>query len=287
MSATDSTPGATISRWSAAGLPTGLSINSSGLISGTPETPGTYSATVTATDSNGAYASDTFAWILSNTVTVTNPGTVNATTGTAFSYQIVASDSSSTATFTSYSAAGLPSTLSVNTSTGLITGTPTAPTTVYVSIGATDSAGYVGSTVFQLVISNLVTVTNPGTQSNVTGSAISTLSISATDSQSGATLTYGATGLPAGLTIAASTGHITGTPTTAGSNSVTVTATDDASYSGHGQLHLEHHQHGQRHQPGHPVQRLGHGHLDAADLGHRHPVGGHLDLLGHRSARPG
>ena len=71
---------------------------------------------------------------------------------------------------------------------------------------------------------NTVTVTSPGNQSGTVGTAVS-LQISATDSASGQTLTYSATGLPAGLSISSS-GLISGTPTTAGTSSVTVTATD-------------------------------------------------------------
>ena len=47
-----------------------------------------------------------------------------------------------------------------------------------------------------------------------------------------ATLTYSATGLPAGLSIGSSTGLISGTPTTAGTSSVTVTATDGTGAKG-------------------------------------------------------
>ena len=72
---------------------------------------------------------------------------------------------------------------------------------------------------------NTVTVTNPGSQTGTVGTAAS-LQISATDSASGQTLTYSATGLPAGLSISSSSGLISGTPTTAGTSSVTVTATD-------------------------------------------------------------
>jgi hypothetical protein len=78
---------------------------------------------------------------------------------------------------------------------------------------------------------NTVTVTNPGAQTATVGTPKS-LQITATDSQAGQTLTYSATGLPAGLTINAATGLISGTPTTAQSTTSTVTATDTTGASG-------------------------------------------------------
>lgn len=78
---------------------------------------------------------------------------------------------------------------------------------------------------------NTVTVTNPSSQTGTVGTAVS-LQIKATDSASGQTLTYSATGLPAGLSINSTTGLISGTPTTAGSSSVTVTAKDTTGATG-------------------------------------------------------
>ncbi|MGW3360399.1 M4 family metallopeptidase [Streptomyces bungoensis] len=75
-----------------------------------------------------------------------------------------------------------------------------------------------------------VTVTNPGSQSSVVGTAVS-LQIQASSTNSGA-LSYSASGLPAGLTINSSTGLITGTPTTAGTYNTTVTVTDSAGKTG-------------------------------------------------------
>jgi len=78
---------------------------------------------------------------------------------------------------------------------------------------------------------NTVTVTNPGSQAGTVGTAAS-VQIQASDSGSGQTLAYSATGLPAGLSINSSTGLISGTPTTAGTSSVTVTAKDGTGASG-------------------------------------------------------
>ncbi|MBF9069047.1 putative Ig domain-containing protein [Streptacidiphilus sp. NEAU-YB345] len=79
--------------------------------------------------------------------------------------------------------------------------------------------------------SNTVTVTNPGTQSSTVGGSVS-LQVQASDSASGQTLSYSATGLPAGVTVNSSTGLITGSPTTAATSSVTVTVKDSTGASG-------------------------------------------------------
>jgi hypothetical protein len=224
--------------YKATGLPTGLSINSTtGAISGTASTAGTYTVTLTGTDSTGPSGSATFTWdvgSVSNTVTVTSPGNQTGTVGTAASLQISATDSASGQTLT-YSATGLPAGLSISSASGLISGTPTTTGSNSVTVTAKDTTGATGSASFTWTInsatSNTVTVTNPGSQTGTVGTAAS-LQIAATDSGSGQTLTYSATGLPAGLSISSATGLISGTPTTAGSNSVTVTATDTTGASG-------------------------------------------------------
>jgi len=80
-------------------------------------------------------------------------------------------------------------------------------------------------------VANTVTVTNPGNQTGPVGTAVS-LQISASDSASGQTLTYSASGLPTGLSISSSSGLISGTPTTASTYNVAVTATDTTGASG-------------------------------------------------------
>jgi F5/8 type C domain/Putative Ig domain len=78
---------------------------------------------------------------------------------------------------------------------------------------------------------NTVTVTNPGAETWAVGTAAS-LQVAAADSASGQTLTYSATGLPAGLSISSTSGLISGTPTAAGTGSATVTVKDTTGASG-------------------------------------------------------
>jgi hypothetical protein len=237
IGATDSASGQTLT-FSAAGLPTGLGISSSGVISGTPTVAAlNKSVTVTATDTTGAAGSATFTWTVNapggNTVTVTNPGSQTSTTGSAVSLQIHATDSQSGQTLT-YGATGLPAGLSINSSSGLISGTPTTSGPNSVTVTATDTTGANASAAFAWTINvatNKVTVTSPGNQSSRVSRSL-TLQIHATDSATGQTLTYSATGLPTGLHITATTGAISGTPTTLGTYSTKVTATDTTGASG-------------------------------------------------------
>ncbi|HUN36771.1 MAG TPA: glycoside hydrolase family 48 protein, partial [Trebonia sp.] len=190
-----------------------------------------------------ATAFDSFAYLFPSvsppasatpTVTVTNPGTQTGTVGTADNLQVQASDSATGKTFT-YSATDLPLGLSISSSTGAITGTPTMAgsytTTVTVGDGSGASSVNFDWTIGATGTGNTVTVTNPGAQTGTVGTAAS-LQIKATDSATSQTLAYSATGLPAGLSISSTTGLISGTPTTAGSSSVTVTATDGTGAKG-------------------------------------------------------
>jgi hypothetical protein len=97
MHATDS-GGASLT-YTASGLPTGLSISSAGLISGTPSTAGTYNTTVTATDTTGAFGTTSFTWTISggggsgcSGQKLTNPGFESGSTGWTASSGVINTD---------------------------------------------------------------------------------------------------------------------------------------------------------------------------------------------------
>ena len=190
-----------------------------------PSTVGGNTALVGFTGGTGQFwaIQEIIGWTLSSTTgvaaapVITSASTASGTVGSAFSYQITATNSPS-----SYGATGLPAGLSVNSGTGLISGTPTAAATSTVTLSATNSGG-TGTATLTLTINNSAApvITSASTASGTVGSAFS-YQITATNSPS----SYGATGLPAGLSVNSGTGLISGTPTAAATSTVTLSATN-------------------------------------------------------------
>ncbi len=212
--------------YSATGLPSGLSINaSSGLITGTiTGSAESYSATVTANDGQGDEPSQSFTWNVS-ILSETNPGTQNGAVGDSVSLAIATTGLPTGDSWT-YSASGLPSGLSINASSGLITGTITGSANTYSSaVTASDGEGASTTQSFTWNVS-VLSETNPGTQNGAVGDSVS-LAIATSGLPSGDSWTYSASGLPGGLSINASSGLITGTITgSANTYSSSVTASD-------------------------------------------------------------
>jgi DNA/RNA endonuclease G (NUC1) len=147
-------------------------------------------------------------------ITVSGPVTVNALE--SFSYTIQASENP-----ISYSASGLPEGLSINTSTGVISGTPITPGIYLVGLAATNAAGDGTGT--------LTLTVNPNPNAPVIGGTLTATAQvgSAFDYQivaSNSPTSYLAEGLPAGLSLHPTSGRITGAPTVSGSFAVALTA---------------------------------------------------------------
>lgn len=197
----------------ASGLPAGLSVNTAtGAITGTPSASGSFPVTVSATNAAGTGNLSVTFTINLVAPTITSAATATANGGQAFNFSVTANNLP-----TSYSASGLPAGLSINTSSGLISGTPTATGTFNVMLSATNAAGSGNQTLVLTVALVAPVVTSAATANGTSGSAFS-YQITANNLPA----SYAASGLPPGLSVNATTGLISGTPAVATSTTFMV-----------------------------------------------------------------
>ena len=124
-------------RFNATDLPAGLIVDrSTGLISGRPDTTGTFLATISAINVGGTGSASLTVTILPAPPVITSSLNALATNGLAFHYQIAARGNP-----VSFDATGLPNGLSVNTATGLISGTAAVNGRFPVTISASNAGG--------------------------------------------------------------------------------------------------------------------------------------------------
>ncbi|OWK47361.1 beta strand repeat-containing protein [Fimbriiglobus ruber] len=210
-------------------LPAGLTLNpTTGVISGTPTTNGPFSFAVTATDSAGRTAvSPTYTGTETEPLAVTTTSIAPVSTGAPYSQAIATTGGQGPDTFAVTSGA-LPAGLTLDPTTGVISGTPTTNGPYSFQVTATDSVGRTAaSPTFAGTVTAPLAVTTTSVAPASTGVPYSQ-TIATTGGQGPDTFAVTSGALPAGLTLDPTTGVISGTPTTDGPFSFTVTATDAA-----------------------------------------------------------
>ncbi|WP_183451189.1 putative Ig domain-containing protein, partial [Microvirga lupini] len=209
--------------------------------SGTPSQAdtGTISITVTASDGTGS-VSDTFVLDVGATndtpVLVSEIADAATAEDAGYSYDASIHFSDPDGDALTYSATGLPNWLTLDTATGMLSGTPAnadvGPYTITVT--ASDAQGSASSE-FVLTVTNTndapvvaTEIADQSTNEDAPYSYNAAQHFADADVIHGDALTYSAAGLPAWLSIDAATGQITGTPAQAdvGSYTITVIASD-------------------------------------------------------------
>jgi hypothetical protein len=235
LSANGGTPGYT---WTVppGTLPAGLTMSTAGVISGTPAATGTFNFTVTVTDSGSPTQTQTasFSITVAPAPTTTTQLTISTTAlsggqvGTGYNATLSANGGTPGYTWT-VPPGTLPAGLTMSSS-GVITGTPTASGPFSFTVTVTDSGSPTQTktgTVTITISPSKLTITSTTLASGQVGTAY-TASLGASGGMPGYTWMVPPGTLPAGLTMSGS-GVITGTPTAPGAFSFSVTVTDSGS----------------------------------------------------------
>jgi large repetitive protein len=221
---------------SSGSLPPGVTLSSSGLLSGAPTTASSYTFSVVATDSSpspGPYSSSPQPYTLKvdpDLPTITTTSLAAGTVGVSYSQQISVTNGQTPYQF---SATGLPAGLQINGTTGLISGTPTASGSSFsVTVKVTDKANNSATQTYPMSIGQPTITLSPATLNGMTTGVAFSQTVTASGGTPFYQYTVTAGALPGGLSLDSHAGIISGTPTVEGPYNFTVTATDSTTGNG-------------------------------------------------------
>jgi hypothetical protein len=218
-------------------LPGGLTLNpSTGAITGTPTTSGTFSFSAEVVDSSGNSASDEAFGCCSITITQPMPlsmgcgscGAGNAKVGAPYTSTMSVANGTAPYTF-SITSGSLPPGLTLNTTTGVISGTPTTAGTYTFAVKVVDATGKSDTTTCVIKVEGQPIELQCGSCGGGGDATVGTFyseSLSVFNGTSPFTFSIVSGSLPPGLTLNTSTGAITGIPNTPGDYSFTVKVVD-------------------------------------------------------------
>ena len=217
-------------QWSVGtGLPAGLTLTSSGTLSGTPTASGSFTFSITVTDSanNSAQASFTMTVGTVQLTITTSAPLFTGVVGSSYAETFTASGGAPPYTWTVSS--GSTGSLTLNSTTGTLSGTPAAAGTLAFTVQVTDTAGNKANQSYTITVqaSTLVLSTGAALPAGTMGAAYNQ-TISASASGGAPPYTWSLSGLPGGLSFNVTSLAISGTPTAAGTFPLTLQVTDSA-----------------------------------------------------------
>ena len=201
--------------FSASVLPTGMSVDPvTGVISGTPMVSGAFPITISASNQYGSDSQDLTLSLTSSVPVITSKLVATGKQGQNFSYTLTTTDPAL------LSASNLPPGLHFDPASGIISGPPIVSGTFQIALGATNQFGSDSQVLTLTIASSVPVITSARTATWTENQTNFSYTIKASNTPT----SYGASGLPLGLTVNTNTGKITGTPLYGGTFTVPIWA---------------------------------------------------------------